>query len=378
MPLKVLRALPDIYDAALKPELWEIALDNLVEILQTRSAIIMAYDLADRPFNMQAWSSLYTLDDVREYTEKYSQYEQEISDYLHNCPPRFLGKDIDIWPGIENEQDRADLKYLRERFGVVARGGAQLNTHGAWKDFITVQLGRKWDDVPAEFWKMLELTVPHLSKAVEIGRTFSVLRLRYQAILAALDKVGIGMCIATGAGAIAVSNEEAQRILSCRDGLSFSRDGHLAARNDDLTARLKAAIHTTAQTAKGSGIDDEISITCPRSSGKTPFLIVVSPLRDSNAELEPHFSGSLICIIDPDETAEFSIDGLSRIFGLSTAEAGVCEALVHGGTVKIIADQRGVSPETVRSQVRSIYSKTNVTNRTGLIRLALLVNPPIR
>jgi DNA-binding CsgD family transcriptional regulator len=150
------------------------------------------------------------------------------------------------------------------------------------------------------------------------------------------------------------------------------------ARSEDVTARLKAAIHATAQTASGEGIDDEISMTCPRISGKTPFLIVVSPLRDSNSELEPHFSGSLICIIDPDETAEFSIDGLARIFGLSVAETGVCEALIHGGTVKVIADQRGVSPETVRSQVRSIYSKTNVSSRTGLIRLALLVNPPIR
>jgi DNA-binding CsgD family transcriptional regulator len=378
MPLKVLRALPDIYDAALKPELWKKALDNLVQILQTRSVIIMAYDLADQPFNMQAWSSLYTLDEIREYTEKFSQYEQEISDYLNNCPPRFMGKDVDIWPNIENERDRPDLKFLRERFGIVARGGARLNTHGAWKDFITVQLGREWKEVPDEFWKMLELTVPHLSKAVEIGRTFSVLRLRYQAVLAALDKVGIGMCIATGNGWIAVSNEEARRILSDRDGLSFSREGYLMARSEDVTARLKAAIHATAQTASGEGIDDEISMTCPRISGKTPFLIVVSPLRDSNSELEPHFSGSLICIIDPDETAEFSIDGLARIFGLSVAETGVCEALIHGGTVKVIADQRGVSPETVRSQVRSIYSKTNVSSRTGLIRLALLVNPPIR
>jgi DNA-binding CsgD family transcriptional regulator len=378
MPFKILKAIPDIYNAALRPDLWPKALDCVTEILPTRGAVIIAYDHDDQAYKMQAWSSIFTAEDMREYGERFSQYEMQVSNYLRDCPPRYMGTDLEIWPDMENEPDRPDLKFLRERFGIVARGGAKLNTHGGWKDFITVQHGQQWKHVQAGFWKALKMTVPHLSKAVEIGRTFNMLRLRYQAVLAALDKVSIGMCVATGNGWIAVCNEEAQRILSARDGLSLSRDGHLTARNDDLTARLKAAIQSTAQTAKGEGVDDEISITCPRISDKTPFLIVVSPLRDSNAELEPHFSGSLIYIIDPDETAEFSIDGLARIFGLSTAEAGVCEALIHGGTVKVIADQRGVSPETVRSQVRSIYSKTNVSSRTGLIRLALLVNPPIR
>ena len=141
---------------------------------------------------------------------------------------------------------------------------------------------------------------------------------------------------------------------------------------------MRAAIRWTAQTAIGEGIDDEISITCPRISGRTPYLVVISPVRDSNAELESHFSGSLVYIIDPDQTAELSIDGLSQIFRFSGAETRVCEALIHGGTVKIIAEQRGVSPETVRSQVRAIYSKAGVSSRTDLIRLALLVNPPIR
>lgn len=378
MPLKVLRVIPDIYDAALQPELWQKALDNLTHILQTRSAIIMAYDLVDQPFRMQSWSSLFTHEDLREYTEKFSHYEHQISDYLRDCPPRYMGTDLEVWPDMQNERDRPDLKYLRERFGIVARGGAQLNTHGAWKDFITVQLGREWNDVSDEFWKILELTVPHLSKAVEMGRTFNMLRLRYKAVLAALDKVGIGMCVATCDGYIAISNHEAQRILSNRDSLSLSRERQLVSRNDDVTAQLRTAIQLTAQTAIGKGIDDEISITCPRISSKTPFLVVVSPLRDSNEELEPQFSGSLIYIIDPDQTAEFSTDGLSRIFALSAAETKVCDALIHGGTVKVIADQRGVSPETVRSQVRSIYSKTGVSSRTGLIRLALLINPPIR
>lgn len=378
MPLRVLKALPAIYDAALRPDLWQHALDELTDLYQARGTIIIAYDLGDRPFALQAWSSLYSGDALKAYGDQFTHYEEVISDYLRDRPPRHMGKDLEVWPDLENDPDRPDLKYLRQHFGILARAGAQLHTHTAWKDYITVQHGKRWQHVPAEFWQMLEFSVPHLSKALEIGRTFNVLRQRYHAVLAALDKVGVGMCVATDRGWIAVSNDEAQRIFSSNDGLSLSREGHLVSTSHDVTAELKAAIDATAQTANGEGVKEEISITCSRLSGGTPFLIVVSPLRDSDAELEPKFSGSLVYIIDPDESAEFSIDGLARIYSLSRAEEEVCQALIHGSTAKDIADLRGVSPETVRSQVRSIYAKAGVSSRTELIRLALLVNPPIR
>ncbi len=58
-------------------------------------------------------------------------------------------------------------------------------------------------------------------------------------------------------------------------------------------------------------------------------------------------------------------------FGLTSAEARVVEALLKGLTVSAISCERGVSINTVRSQIRSIFHKTQVNRQADLIRLLL-------
>ncbi len=58
--------------------------------------------------------------------------------------------------------------------------------------------------------------------------------------------------------------------------------------------------------------------------------------------------------------------------GLTRSEAFVASALINGETVSAIAKLRRVSVATVRSQVRAIFLKANVTRQADLIRLYML------
>ena len=53
---------------------------------------------------------------------------------------------------------------------------------------------------------------------------------------------------------------------------------------------------------------------------------------------------------------------------LTTAEQAVAEQLCEGRTLAQIARLRGVSPNTVKSQVRQIFRKLNVESRVALVR----------
>ena len=46
----------------------------------------------------------------------------------------------------------------------------------------------------------------------------------------------------------------------------------------------------------------------------------------------------------------------------------VAELLCEGHTLAQIADARGVSPNTVKSQVRQVFRKLNVDSRVALVR----------
>lgn len=61
-----------------------------------------------------------------------------------------------------------------------------------------------------------------------------------------------------------------------------------------------------------------------------------------------------------------------RLLGLTSAETGVVKRLVGGETVDIIAENLIVSVETIRTHIRRIYNKLNISSREQLI---FLINP---
>ena len=54
---------------------------------------------------------------------------------------------------------------------------------------------------------------------------------------------------------------------------------------------------------------------------------------------------------------------------LTTAEQAVADLLCEGRTLAQVASLRGVSPNTVKSQVRQVFRKLNVDSRVALVRL---------
>ena len=60
---------------------------------------------------------------------------------------------------------------------------------------------------------------------------------------------------------------------------------------------------------------------------------------------------------------------LVRAFGLTPAEAQVAARLANGDPRETIAAQRGASLQTVRSQIKSIFAKLNVTRERELVSM---------
>ena len=51
--------------------------------------------------------------------------------------------------------------------------------------------------------------------------------------------------------------------------------------------------------------------------------------------------------------------------------------MAEGNKIEQVAEMRSVSPLTVRTQVRDIFSKTGVSSQAELVRLAVSVNLPV-
>lgn len=62
---------------------------------------------------------------------------------------------------------------------------------------------------------------------------------------------------------------------------------------------------------------------------------------------------------------------LEEVFQLTSAEQGVVRSLVEGRDARSIAEQRGTTEGTVRSQIKSILAKMNARSQSEIIRLVL-------
>lgn len=78
---------------------------------------------------------------------------------------------------------------------------------------------------------------------------------------------------------------------------------------------------------------------------------------------------AIIFVADPKLSLPYASEALMKQFDLTAAEAQVVGRLMKGDKFDKVAEQRRVSRETIRVQVRSIFHKTETRSQGQLIAL---------
>lgn len=374
-------ALGPIYDAAVNLGRWRRALDAVAGAVGAEAIALLIRRPDPGAKDLQMLNSAY-LRFIKSpwglyYGLRLSRLQDPDWTFLSHQPAHQPTLDTAIGPSADELDRRADYAFLRKRLGVRRRLGVRLNEDKVWFDAMSIAFPETVAAPDGDALAQTRFLLPHLTKAVEIGRTFAALKSRYAAVLTALDRVKVGLAIALPSGEVIVRNEEAARIFDMKDGLRKNASGALIADDPDQTAELAAALAAAAETARGEGAASERLMALARPSGGAPFLVDVAPLRDSKAEIDIALEGALITIIDPDRVPYLRMDRFVALYDLTPAEAEVCGLIVQGLPVAEIAERRGTTPVTAKNQVAAVLDKTGVSRQAELIRLVIRVLPPV-
>lgn len=366
----------NIYDTVLEPSRWVDILGELGETVGGKGAGIWLIDDHHHEANMQATSwSIMGSEAMAEYQQTCMQYEN--FDPMLQTPARTVVSQVDFFPDEEAYRSHPPIRWIREHLGMYHTAGARLSEKNAWLDAVTVQFDiTRGPITPAES-RLLGVLIPHLARAIELHRPFSVLRRRYEAVLAALDRFQIAVFILTDQGRVAVKNKEALRILDSGKGLQEDVNGRLRATLSASNALLQKAITEAIATARATQSTDVSVVKIANREGTSALLAEISPFRDTGVELDRDFRGSLVFVIDPDHRRDISTKGMAELYRLTEAESEICRLVANGMNTPEMAETRGVAPETIRSQVKSVLQKTHSGSRLDLVRLALTINLPI-
>lgn len=379
--IRIGQAISSIYDAAVDEEKWGLALDSLVDALSARAAVLMVVTTDDpAPYHIHGLSQVFRdflrSDAGQDYYHRLRPMEAAEAQALHRMPVGQLYSDDDLPTPATVLDQREDYRTLRQLCEVRRKIGMRLNDNRLWRDAVTVSFPAERDHAPAESIAAHRLVAPHMAKAVEVGRMFHELRRRYRAVLAAIDKVGVGLAIALPGGELIVANDEAERIFASGDGLSRSRSNHIVASVPEAAGAIAAMIEAAAGPSPAAPAEQCIAV--PRRSGQPSYLVEVSPLADPDREISVELEGALVKIIDPCDPPDLNVGRFASAYDLTPAEEAVARLLLAGHGPATIAEIRATSPNTARNQVAAIMSKAGSHSRSDLIRLMVRLLPPVR
>ena len=77
----------------------------------------------------------------------------------------------------------------------------------------------------------------------------------------------------------------------------------------------------------------------------------------------------MIVVTDPESTPALSDEVLQVTFHLTRAEARLAQLLVRGVSMRDAAVQLGLSVETVRTRLKTVFGKTATTRQAELVAL---------
>lgn len=377
-----------VYDAVTDPGHWEGILDEVAGLCGARAASIVVGDPRRAPVK-----SVWLSSGVGDFFD-----DDERSRLADAARPLHLGlraanPDTRLLPVPELLRRHAGLsgealdisgldEVFADGYGIHHRAKAPLTALSNQFDVFILNFGDEDAGRRQSGMRLGDRLLPHLGRALEIGRPFAALQARYATVLDVLDRLQLAVLVVGADRSIWLSNGAAQAIVERGDAFTIDGAGRLAGCSDAVRHMLDFCLET-AGPAAGDRTPRPIRACFDRGRGRRPgeavtdaYVADVSPMADpelgTGAEV-----GVVMILADPDRDELVDLAHMADVFSLTPSEEAVCDLLIKGYSNGEIADLRNVSRDTVASQVKALFQKTRSSRRGELIHLAHRMTVPL-
>jgi DNA-binding CsgD family transcriptional regulator len=218
--------------------------------------------------------------------------------------------------------------------------------------------------------RMLDLLVPHLARSYAIHCATQDARHERRALAEVLDRIPSGVMLLDGDGQAVLTNRSAAQVVAMDDG--FRLEGGRPAladphENRTFQARLAAAL--IERPEKGKSAADTMAISRP--SGRRPLALMVGPLLAAPPGTNLHEAVAILFVADPESGQISTTQVLQSLYDLTHAEADLVRLIAQGHSLEEVAGIRGVTMNTVRSQLKQVFAKTDTRRQGELVHLVL-------
>ncbi|MBD3669849.1 MAG: alpha/beta fold hydrolase [Gammaproteobacteria bacterium] len=286
--------------------------------------------------------------------------------------------DLDLWPmllqGLAEELEsgigagESNPRLQRPQVESIERLGEYVSQwyEGGLEEDAILEAEKKIRSFSGEESQLIQLLLPHFVRALRINLNFVELNSENQAFSSVLERLPIGMAICDNSGRVHAKNRRFDSLLEQHSGLVL-RSGRLNATDAADNDMLRKMVSEVASEEEGMG-------QAMRLNGELPSSVMILPLKMGDSPIaRPRvivFLASLMSEVDIDPRT------LASLYGLTKAESRLTLALVNGSTLDEISEQYHVSKHTLRTQLKSVYSKTDCRRQAELV-VKVLTSPAL-
>ncbi|WP_291850467.1 helix-turn-helix transcriptional regulator [Bradyrhizobium sp.] len=376
-PDKLSDVIGKIYDSAVDPALWPLALEGACGLIGATHSYIGIYD-SDR------WGMRYGPQWggdphwMKLYREKYG----EMMPFWKIIPKFDVGEVIssrrtfEIAGGNEEEirkspffTEWADPAGHRDSVtSIVSRSETQFG-------LFHLLTPPTRDLCGPEEWAVAELLVPHIRRAVAIGDLLDMKSIAATAFEATLDTLAIAVVLVDAEARIRHANTAAQTMLSA-DAPIMSRDGLLRASTTPATLALATAIARAAANESGIGLAG-IGVPVSGRDGR-PAIAHVLPLK--SGKLRPDLAPGAVAavFVTPAQLEALPpVEALVALYELTPTEARVLVEIASGRNRAAAAEALGIADSTVKTHLARVFEKTGTSEQSELAKLVASLTPPV-
>lgn len=352
-----------IYESAVVPEAWPLALNSLCSMVEGFGAALLVVD-PQKHLRYVATEA---------YARLLDRFEETMGAYENVRPGRVLARrycgflsDLDVCTLQELDNDPIYYKFLRPN-GVGWTAGTVIPVPQS--DNLIFDFGRSTALTPFDrsHLNVLDQYRPHLARAALISARLGVERARLAS--EALSIVGLPAAVLDKVGRVLAVN-------SLFEGLAPRVA--VAARD-----RIHLLNHVSGELLK-TGLENlnceanhiVRSILVPAIETFPALILHVVPIKRAAHDI---FAGAAVILIATPLSSCFAPTSelLNALFDLTPAEARIAQGIFDGKAVADLAGQFGVAVATVRNQLKGVLRKTGAHRQSELVAMLSVLRPQI-
>jgi DNA-binding CsgD family transcriptional regulator len=364
-----------IYDSAVNPELWPVALEAMCGLIGATLGTVTVIDFKQHSVRFAAdwgfdpyWKKLHD--------EKYAA----VMPFYAVFPLLEVGETINTQMmmdkvGDQNARQSPFFTEWAEPAGYRdCTTSVILRTDSATGVF-TMQTPTTADFVGPRELAVASLLTPHVRRAVTISDLLDMRSIAAAAFETTLDTFAVAVVLVDAKAHILHANAAAQSMFSA-GGPALATNNELRASSATANNALRSAIARAATNESALGYGG-IGVPIHSDIGE-PAIAHVLPLKAGTLRPELMLNAAAAVFVTPArETAPPPVEALAALYDLTPTEARVMVEIASGKNRAATALALGIADSTVKTHLARVFEKTGTSEQPELAKLVASLTPPV-